>query len=77
MYGNDVNYDTVNFNRSSVESGGVINTIGAKFPDAKYVEYYSQASVDKEFDWQALRFVFREHEGGWLLFGIVRDVHHP
>lgn len=76
IYGDDLKYDTVNFNSSSVKSGGVINTIPTYFPDAEYVEYYSQAS-DKEYDWQALRFVFKEHKGEWLLFAIVRDVHNP
>ncbi|MCH1626768.1 hypothetical protein [Fredinandcohnia quinoae] len=76
IYQNEIDYNTVTFDSSSVESGGVINTISTKFPDAIYVEYYSEAS-EEEYDWQALRFVFREYEGEWLLFGIVRDVHHP
>lgn len=76
IFGDSVNYDTVNFNSSSVESGGVINTISTYFPDAKYVEYYSKPT-EKEIDWQALRFVFKEHEREWLLFGIARDVHNP
>ena len=76
MYGDSVNYNTVNFNSSSVESGGTINTISTYFPDARYVEYYSKPT-EKEYDWQALRFVFREHKQEWLLFGIVRDVHSP
>ncbi|MEH7225778.1 hypothetical protein V7112_18355 [Bacillus sp. JJ1566] len=76
IYGNPLKYDTVNFNSSSVESGGVINTISKNFPDAKYVEYFSEATED-EYDWQALRFVFKERQGEWFLFGIVRDVHNP
>lgn len=76
IYGDSIKYDTVNFDSSSVESGGVINTISTYFPDAKYVEYYSKPT-EKENDWQALRFVFKELEKEWLLYGIVRDVHSP
>ncbi|MBB4824687.1 hypothetical protein HNO89_001911 [Sporosarcina luteola] len=76
IVGDPVDYDTITFNSSSVENGGVINTITTNFPDAKYVEYYSKPT-EKEYDWQALRFVFKEHKGEWLLFGIVRDVHNP
>ncbi|WP_223701631.1 hypothetical protein [Sutcliffiella deserti] len=76
IFGEDVNYSEVNLNESSVHSGGVINTIPTKFPEAQYVEYFSPAS-DKELDWQALRFVYQEHEEEWLLYAIVRDVHNP
>lgn len=75
VVGGEVNYETVTYNSSSVESGGMQNTIHENFPDAKYVEYYSEETNGN--DWQALRFAFKEHEGEWLLFAIVRDVHSP
>ena len=72
-----VDYSEVNFNKSVVESGGVINTIPEKFPRAKYVEYFSPNTSEEYPDWQALRLVFEEYNGAWYLMGIVRDIHNP
>lgn len=73
-----IDYSVITFNDSVVESGGIINTIAEYFPDAKYVEYYSPVpSEDLWYEWQALRFIYEEHEGEWYLIGIARDVHSP
>ncbi|WP_332646848.1 hypothetical protein [Lysinibacillus sp. 54212] len=66
--GKDFVYDTVTFNGQAVQFGGVLNTIHANYPNAKYIEYYSSQSS------QALRFIFHKSGGGWYLIGIARDV---
>lgn len=76
VFGEKVNYEKVNYNETSAPGGGVINNISTDYPDAKYVEYFSPAS-EREYDWQALRFVYQKHEGEWLLYAIVRDVYNP
>ncbi|MFN7249701.1 MAG: hypothetical protein ACK4M9_02825 [Anaerobacillus sp.] len=74
----EINYDVITFNDSEVDSGGIINTIPDYFPEAKYVEYYSpRPSEELWYQWQALRFIYEEHEGEWYLIGIARDVHSP
>lgn len=77
IMGEPVNYETVTYNSSSVNSGGTLNTISENYPDAKYVEYYSKATDESGVTWQAMRFVFKEHQEEWLLYAIVRDVHSP
>ncbi|WP_417898089.1 hypothetical protein ABN702_17745 [Bacillus haimaensis] len=71
-YGDKVTYQTVNYNESSAPGGGVIYNIPTDFPYARF-----SPATDREYDWQSLRFVYQEHEGEWLLYAIVRDVHNP
>jgi hypothetical protein len=68
------NYSKVTYHASSVDSGGIVNTIPEYYPNAKYVEYYSPS---EDVNWQALRFVYEKVEKEWYLFAIVRDVYSP
>jgi hypothetical protein len=74
----ELNYDVITFNDQAFHSGGIINTIPDYFPEAKYVEYYSPPPSDElSHQWQALRFIYEQHDGDWYLIGIARDVHSP
>jgi hypothetical protein len=76
-YGKEVKYSVITYNDSISPTGGIINTIPATFPEAKYVEYYAPAPENNDLSWQALRFVFEKRNKNWYLLAIVRDVYSP
>ncbi len=69
------NAEETAFNRRIGGSGGTINNIDEFYPGSVMVEFhFSGFNPDYAgLDWRSLRLVFMQHEGEWLLVGIVHD----
>ncbi len=60
-------------NNLTIGKGNMVNNIGRKYPNAKFVEFHF-TGIEAQYagiDWRSLRLVFEDLEGTWYLVGIV------
>ena len=75
VYSNDfVNAEKIGYNEVFSYGNAVENQFEA-YPGSIIVEYYFSGFDPKYegMDWQSLRLVFEEYEGGWKLSGIIHN----
>lgn len=57
-------------------SGNTTNNVAAVYPQGTRVEYYLEPAPGEgtpELEWAALRLVFEEQGGSWLLIAVIHD----
>lgn len=57
-------------------SGNTTNNAAAVYPQGTRVEYYLERGPGEgtpELEWAALRLVFEEQDGSWLLIAVIHD----